>query len=104
QEQQLGLERIGVLELVDEDALESRLEAAPHVGVAANEVARAHEQVEEVERAFALLQRLVPIDARQQLGVEQRGEVRIRAPLKIGERSRQRVARGEQLCARDAFA
>ena len=41
QQQDLGLQRIGVLELVDEDPREARLEAAPHAGVVAHQIARA---------------------------------------------------------------
>ena len=51
QQQDLGLQRIGVLELVHEDPLEAGLEAAPHLGVVADEIARAEQQIEEVERA-----------------------------------------------------
>ena len=41
----LGLERVGVLELVDEDALVARLRAAAHGGMVAEQVARPDEQV-----------------------------------------------------------
>ncbi len=55
QQQQLGLERIGILELVDEDPLEALLEMPPHLRIVPDQVARAEQQVEEVERAARVL-------------------------------------------------
>ena len=59
QEQNLGLDGIGVLKFVDEDARELRLEMASHVGVVLDEISRAREEIGEVERAGRSLQRLV---------------------------------------------
>ena len=67
QQQDLRLQRIGVLELVDEDLLEARLEAAPDLRVVAHEVARAEQQIEEVERAAPGLQLVVAIDGAAQV-------------------------------------
>ena len=78
QQQDLGLQRIGVLELVDEDVREARLEAAAHAGVAAHQVARLEQQIEEVERAGARLQRLrTSRSAPAQLALQRRREVRV---------------------------
>ena len=51
QQQDLGLERVGVLELVDEDVREAALKLGAHLGAVADEVARAQQEVEEVERS-----------------------------------------------------
>ena len=51
EQQDFGLERIGVLELVDEEVREALLQLAPHAGVAANEIARLDQEVEEIEAA-----------------------------------------------------
>ena len=67
QQQDLRLQRIGVLELVDEDVREARLEAAADGRVAADEIARLEEQIEKVERAGARLQLLVAVDRARQL-------------------------------------
>ncbi len=56
QQEQLGLERIGVLKLVHENAGEARLEVLPHGGVVTNQTSGADQQVEKVERALARLQ------------------------------------------------
>ena len=58
QQQDLRLQRIGVLELVDEDVREARVKPAADAGVAAHQVARLEQQVEEVERAGPRLQLL----------------------------------------------
>ena len=55
QQQQLRLEWIGILKFVDENAPEAFLKVAPHVVIVLDQVARTDEQVEEVQRAFALL-------------------------------------------------
>ena len=62
QQQDLGLQRIGVLELVDEQVREAQLKRGAHLRVIAHEIARRHQQVEEVERAVPRLRRLVAID------------------------------------------
>src|SRR5262249_24612376 len=66
----VGLERVGVLALVYEDVAEPAGERA-----AGEEVARAQEQVEEVEPAGAALERLVAVDERAELDVERGGQV-----------------------------
>ena len=77
QQEDLRLQRIGVLELVHEDPLEARLKPAPHLRVVAHEVARAEEQIEEVERSAPGLQLAVAVDGAAQVLLEQRSEVGI---------------------------
>src|SRR5688572_31689448 len=52
EQQQLGLQRIRVLELVHEDPLEALLEVLPDLTVVPDEIARLQQQIEEVERAL----------------------------------------------------
>ncbi len=73
--QQVGLKRIGVLELVDENEAEAGLKLAAHRRHIADQVARADQQVEKVERAGACLPRLELLDAGRQLVVQQRRHV-----------------------------
>jgi len=49
---------------------EARVEAAPHAGVPAHEIARFEQQIEKVERAGAGLQRLVTLDRVRELLLE----------------------------------
>ena len=102
QQQDLRLERIGVLELVHEDPLEARLKPAAHLCVVAHEVARAEEQIEEVERAAAGLQLVVAIDGAAQLALEQGGEVGIGGHPELIEPRLERRTRLEDAVARDA--
>ena len=55
EENDLGLERIGILKLVHEDVVEHSLELGPHVAVVYEEVAQLEEQVELVELPVAAL-------------------------------------------------
>ena len=59
QEQDFGLHRIRVLELVHEDAREALLQMPPHAVIHPQKVARAGEQIREVERALPAFERLV---------------------------------------------
>ena len=102
QQQDLRLERIGVLELVDEDPLEARLESAPHLCVVAHEVARAEQQIEEVERAAASLQLVVAVDGAAQIALEQGGEVGIGGHPELIEPRLERHTGLEHAVARDA--
>ena len=54
------------------------------------QIARAQQQIDEVERAGALLEALVAHDHLAQLDVEQRGEVAVRGALKLVERRHRR--------------
>ena len=104
QQQDLGLQRIGVLELVDEDAREARLEAAPHAGVVAHQIARAEQQIEEVERAGARLELVVAVDRAAQLALQQRGEVGVRGHPELIEARLERRPGLHHAFARDAVA
>ena len=56
QQEDLRLERIGVLEFVHEQAGETRLKRLAHFAVLHEQIARSQQQVDEVERAGPLLQ------------------------------------------------
>src|SRR6185503_251396 len=83
---------------------ESPLELRAHVGAVAHQVAGAEEQVEEVQRPGALLERLVGVDGDEQLPLEERGEVGVGAPREVLERLEEPAVRGEDLLARGAAA
>ncbi len=51
QQEELGLQRVGILELVHEEAGEAHLEVAPCRGVISDQVAGADQEIEEVERS-----------------------------------------------------
>jgi len=85
QQQDLGLEGIGVLELVHEDVGEPPLEVGPRLVVVAHEVARAHQQIHEVEPSLLVLERAIPLDRPHQLDLEQGGEIRVHQVLEALE-------------------
>ena len=97
QQQQLRLQGIGVLELVDEDVRPARLQAAAHVRVVAHQVARAQQQIDEVEAAGPRLQALVVLDQRPQVVAQERRQVGPRAAYEVVELQLRRLrdARGE---------
>ena len=100
-EKDLGLEGIGVLELVDEDVSEARLELAPDLGVLFQKVAGASEEVEKIEAPSFRLQRFVPIDELPELVLEMGREVGAGAPLEGREVFRERVALGDEPLSHD---
>ena len=102
QQEDLRLERIGVLELVDEDPLEARLESAPHLRVVAHEVARAEQQIEEVERPASRLQLVVAVDGAAEVALEQGGEVGIGGQPELIETRLERHTGLKHAVARDA--
>ena len=67
--------RIGVLELVDEEAPIAALEVARARPGRAAKIASAHEQIDEIELAALLLGRLVPLQARLQFLLQARRQV-----------------------------
>ena len=75
EQQDLGLERIGVLELVDEDVREARLEVAADGRIPAQQIARGQQEVAEVEAPRALLELLVALDDGLELALQARREV-----------------------------
>ena len=82
QQEDLGLQRIGVLEFVDEEMGEARLKRPPHARMRREQIARAQQQIDEVERAGAALERFVAVDDIAQLVVQQRGEIAVGGALK----------------------
>ncbi|MFN7977839.1 MAG: hypothetical protein U0P30_06855 [Vicinamibacterales bacterium] len=99
--QQLGLQWIGILELVDQQVAEALLEIAAHVGVVAHEIACPDQQVEEVEGAGARLPLLVDLHGVAERLVHQRRQVGIRRVAELDQLVDQRVAGGEHLRVRD---
>ena len=63
----LGLQRVGILELVDEQVRQPFAERPPDLGIVAQQVTRAQQQVHEIQRAFGRLQGLVPLEAGAQV-------------------------------------
>ena len=101
EQEDFRLQRIGVLELVHEEATEAGLKVIADARVVANQVARVEQQIEKVERPFAGLELLIAVDAFEQLLVQQCGEVRVGTQLEVVQRVRQQVSRLEHACARD---
>ena len=84
QQQNLGLQRIGVLEFVNEQVGETRLEAAPDRLVAFDQSAGLEQQIEEVECAGAGFQVFVPDRSRP--AVPAAAPRRDRRPRRAGTR------------------
>jgi hypothetical protein len=103
EQQELGLERIGVLELVHEDVRQPPLQIGAHVRAVAHEVAGAQQEVEKIERRRARLQRLVTIDRLEELGMEQRREVGVGLTLETLERGQELAVHPDDLIARAAL-
>ena len=59
----------------------------PHIGPVANEIARAQQQVEEVERATSVLQPFVAVDASLQFVAKQRRQIGVGVGLERVESS-----------------
>ena len=99
--EQLGLQRIGVLELVDQQVAEASLEVMAHVGVIADEIAGANQQVEEVEGTGAGLPLLVEPHGVAERLVHQRGQVGVGGVAELDQRVDQGVAGGDHRGVRD---
>ena len=104
EQEQLGLERIGVLELVDEDALEALLERGAHRGDAPDHVARLHQEIDEVEAPRPLLEQLVAPGGAGELALEQRREIGVGGHGERGERLEELAQLALELGADDALA
>src|SRR5207237_7126506 len=70
QQEDLGLQRVGVLELVDKNMREALLEAAADAGIAAHQVARLEQQIQKVERSGPGLQYFVARNRASELLLE----------------------------------
>src|SRR5262245_7049717 len=71
--------------------------------VVANEVARVQQQVEEIERALAGLEPLIPIDTLEEFAVQQCRQIGVGAQLELVERLHQQVPCFEHARTRDAL-
>ena len=100
EQQQLRLQRVGVLELVHEQVAEAPLEVAPYLGVVAHEVARLDEQVEEVHGTGPPLAVVVKPNRGAERLVHLRGQVRVGGVPERHERIHERVAGGDHLGVR----
>ena len=85
QHQNLRLQRVRVLELVNEDVPESILEGASDGSTVAHEIARFEQQVQEIERAGSRLQVAVQIHTREELTLQEACEIGICRSLKRRE-------------------
>src|SRR5262249_35584864 len=103
-EEDVRLDRIGVLKLVDQNVRELALQVRAHVAIHLDERARLCEQVGEVERAGRLLQRLIPGRRTGQLLLQARGEIGVRLASELQEIRIQGVAGGDDRRARDVLA
>ena len=101
QHQDLGLKRIRVLELVDEEMGEASLQVATHGCVVAEQVAGAQQQVDEVEAARVPLLALVVLHHRLQLGLKAGRQIGVGVDAEPPQLGHHRVALGEHLDARD---
>ena len=77
QQEDLGLEWIGILELVDEEVGKALLQLGANAAVVSNEVARLDQEIEEIEAAGASLQFFIGADRRLQRLLKKRRKVRI---------------------------
>ena len=85
QEEDLGLERVGILELVDEEVSEALLQLGANAAVVSNEIARLDQEIEEIETTGVSLQVFIGADRRLQRLLKQRRKIRITG----GDKSRQ---------------
>ena len=104
QQQQLGLQRVGILEFVDEQMREPLLKRGPHLVMIAHQIARADQQIEEIERTEPRLRHFIAIDRLPQFALQQRREIRVRGPLKRFQPLHQRLMRRNHVRARHALA
>ncbi|MFT6146929.1 MAG: hypothetical protein ACJAV2_004825, partial [Myxococcota bacterium] len=70
EQQDVGLERVSVLKLVYKKVCEALLQVVPDISIGAKDGARLRQQVEVVDRPFALKTPHVVVDHRPQLGVQ----------------------------------
>ena len=104
QHQDLRLQRVGVLELVDEDMCEAALKPASHQLVSPDQIAGLEQQIEEIERARARLERLVPLDRSAKLLLQRRGEIGVGVHPELIEVRLEPVQRVHDRRTRDALA
>ena len=83
QHQYLGLQRIGVLELVYKHAGESLLKFLTHALVVEHQIAGSKQQVQKIQTPGPLLQTAVLFDDRPEIVAKPRREIRPRAPHEL---------------------
>ena len=74
----LGLHRIGILELIHEYMAEAILEQAANIGIVADQISSSNQQVHKVDFSRPNLQVLVNLDQVLHFRMQQRGQIRIR--------------------------
>ena len=95
QQEDLRLQRVGVLELIHQDVREAPRELRAHRNVVADQVPGPHEQIEEVEAPGAALEVLVSVAERSQLFAEAGGEIGVAAIEECFQLRLQRIAARE---------
>ena len=100
QQEDLGLYRNGVLELVDENSREPLLEILAHCPIAAKHVACVRQQVDEIQRPLPVLERLVSFNRRRKLLLQQGGQVGVGISPELQQLRMKRVAGRKHLRAR----
>ena len=99
QQQDFRLHRIGILELVHEDAGEPTLQVAADLVIGPQQIARAGQQIGEVERPFPALECLILFRRRLQRFLQQRREVTVGVSAKLQQIRVERIARGQDVGA-----
>ena len=102
-QQDLGLNRVGVLELVNEDPFELRLQVPPDALVGSDQVACPREEIDEVERTGGRLEGLVPRGCPGKLALQAGREVRVGVTPELLEIGTERVPRGQDVGPRDVL-
>src|SRR5262245_1658954 len=103
EQQNLSLQRIGVLELVYKKMRQPLLEVVSDGSVSANQVTGADQQVNKVERPGTRLLALIALDQLSELGLQQRRQVSIGLPLEFPEVLQQLRTHSQNLFTRQAL-
>ena len=104
QQQNLGLQRIGVLELIDEDSFEALLKARPHLRIIPDEISCLEQKVEKVESAGLGFCGFIRNHTVAQIAAQRGGEIGIGIGLKIGQSVLQAFPRLPDIVAENAAA
>ena len=100
QQKNFRLQRIGVLELVDEQMGEARLKGPSHLRMAGEQIAGAEQKIDKIECARPALELLIACERAAELFAQQRREVRVGGPLKLVELVHQHFVPGPDGIAR----
>ena len=105
QQQDLGLQRIGVLEFVDEDAREAVAGSSSRASrLSRIEIARLEQEIEEVDDARLGLGAGVAIDEAAEVALQERGEVGVDVHVELLERAPHLLDRLPDVVAAHAVA